>query len=819
MFSSSESSSLRASKAGALNWLAPRVRASSVPELLSFTISSWIENPTAIVSSIRERFVDDAVAVRSSAVAEDGVLLSSAGVFESVLDVNPSDPVELASAIERVADSYAASGARDRVLAEDEVLVQRMVSSSVLSGVVFTHDLDSGAPYFVINYDDRSGATNSVTTGVSTDANRTLYVHRSATEEVRSERFARLLAAVAEVEELMASEFLDIEFAMGEDLVTQLLQVRAITTKPNWNRGTTRQVDATLAGVQRFVVERFGRHAGVFGSTTVFGQMPDWNPAELIGRAPRALAHSLYTTLVTDSAWARGRELMGYAVPIEQPLVVSLANQPFVDTRLSFNSFLPAEIDPSVAEELVNVWVQRLADHPQLHDKVEFDVAVTAYRFDLPERVNELTGGVLSANERDAYVELVREHTLSLLRTDAVGGVSRAQEMVARLAAWQEGQDPLTRNGSAARIRAMVVNTIRLGTVPFAILARHAFIAKTLLHSLVTCQVLSIDQMRAFESGLRTVASDLVDDIARFREGSLEREAFMAQYGFLRPGTYDILSLRYDQMPLFEQHEATVTSAIPPETTRKAGPGSHEWLSPEEPQMSRVDELLQAHEFGEFSGLDLFAYAEDAIVGREYAKFVFSRTVSDLLEAIADFGRQHHLSREELSHLRLQDLVDIFDASVPGEVEDVLRERASASAATHEVTAMVRLPQVLFDVAGVHVVPFQVSAPNFITSEQVTAPTVLLSGSTTSTLDPPVLSGRVALIEGADPGYDWIFSYPIAGLATKYGGANSHMAIRCAEFGLPAAIGCGEQHFTELSEAAGIVLDCAARIVKPVHTL
>ena len=69
------------------------------------------------------------------------------------------------------------------------------------------------------------------------------------------------------------------------------------------------------------------------------------------------------------------------------------------------------------------------------------------------------------------------------------------------------------------------------------------------------------------------------------------------------------------------------------------------------------------------------------------------------------------------------------------------------------------------------------------------------------------------MIEGADPGYDWIFTYNIKGLITKYGGVNSHMAIRCAEFLIPAAIGCGEQRFEELIKANQILLDCATRIV------
>ncbi len=73
------------------------------------------------------------------------------------------------------------------------------------------------------------------------------------------------------------------------------------------------------------------------------------------------------------------------------------------------------------------------------------------------------------------------------------------------------------------------------------------------------------------------------------------------------------------------------------------------------------------------------------------------------------------------------------------------------------------------------------------------------------------------LIENADPGFDWIFSEKIVGLITKFGGANSHMAIRCAEFQIPAAIGCGEQRFETLKDANNILLDCSNSIVKKIN--
>ena len=49
---------------------------------------------------------------------------------------------------------------------------------------------------------------------------------------------------------------------------------------------------------------------------------------------------------------------------------------------------------------------------------------------------------------------------------------------------------------------------------------------------------------------------------------------------------------------------------------------------------------------------------------------------------------------------------------------------------------------------------------------------------------------------------------------TSYGGANSHMAIRCVELGVPAALGVGEGAFQRIRSAAMVELRCAERSVR-----
>ena len=123
------------------------------------------------------------------------------------------------------------------------------------------------------------------------------------------------------------------------------------------------------------------------------------------------------------------------------------------------------------------------------------------------------------------------------------------------------------------------------------------------------------------------------------------------------------------------------------------------------------------------------------------------------------------------------------------------------------------LPDLIFSENDLDFVKTQNSRPNFITTKKLTAPVATLENLSRADL----LQNCIVVIENADPGYDWIFGHSIAGLITKYGGANSHMAIRCAEFGIPAAIGCGASLFESIRFAKHLILDCEEKIIRRIN--
>lgn len=787
-------------KAETLEALALLVSSSHIPRFHYFSVGRWIEDRALVVSDLQERFVHEKVIVRSSARGEDSATASLAGVFDSVPHVLVDNAESLHEAIEKVIESYRLRDQQEKK--EHQVLVQRMVEDISMSGVVLTQDLNTGAPYYVINYDDESGRTDTVTGGME-NSNRTLLVHRDAVSKLASERFKALLLLIQEVERHTGHDALDIEFAVDRSNAVHLLQVRPIAMKPNWNRGLTLRVNEAIAGMKDFVEEKKRPVVGLAGTSTVFGTMPDWNPAEMIGTSPRQLALSLYRRLITDSAWRVARGQMGYANPPGTRLMIDLYGKPYIDVRVSFNTFLPAGLPHEIATKLVDAWLNRLAEHKELHDKVEFEIVTTVGDFNFTAAVARQFPGVLTIDEQKIYKNALFTLTNSLITGTTDGSLAKALNGIDTLRQRHVALMANTTHSPLYLVSALLEDCLTLGTIPFSIAARHAFIATSFLRSLVARGVLSEDEVLRFKKSIQTVAGQLVADIDHFFAGEMNREHFMQEYGHLRPGTYDITAARYDQ-------RADLLTNIP--TVKVTREHAEEFHFNKE-QLSGMAQLIKEAGYT-ITPEALIEYMEKAIAGREYAKFAFTHNVSDVLECIATWGEKIGLSREELSYISIDDILDAMTVAHGTSLESDMRKISQAGKEAHELTLAIRLPYLIERPEDVSIVPLLINKPNFITKKSRVGPGLYLQGHAAVHGD---MTGKIILIESADPGFDWIFAHPIAGLITKYGGANSHMAIRCAEFGLPAAIGCGEQIFDRIVTAQSVYINCSDETLEASH--
>ncbi|MEM7406432.1 MAG: PEP-utilizing enzyme [Pseudomonadota bacterium] len=778
------------SKAETLGALAPLLTRSYVLPVAVFTLARWQHEPRDVVTDIQNRFRDQKLIVRSSARSEDRADRSNAGAYESVPDVNAADRLSLERALDTVAASY------DEPSPDDQILVQPYLQGARLAGVLFSRDLDTLAPYRVFNY-DKTGATDTVTSGAGGQF-ETHIRFRGCALMPDDPELVPIHAAVDEIEQLAGTQ-IETELALDQDGRVCIFQVRPLVGTPPADAPDEKQLGDWLLKAEKKLEKLSRAHPHLLGRRTIFGVMPDWNPAEIIGVRPRALALSLYKELVTDSIWAYMRDNYGYRNLRSFPLLISILGVPYIDVRVSFNSFVPKSVPDDLAARLVDHYLDRLEANPESDDKVEFDIVFSCYYPGITDDLERLRDAGFAQHDIDTLASSLHSLTTRLL---APGGLV-AQDL-AKIHYLDEQRPRVHASGMSTvdKIYWLLEDCKRYGTLPFSGLARAGFIAVQFLRGLVAGGAISADQYQDFMANLETIPTRLGADIQGMLSGELTREQFLARYGHLRPGTYDIQSLRYDED--FEQYFPETSLG----TTALEDHSSFDWG---QSTLDAVQQVLDAEDLG-VTPQELFAFVRMGIEGREYAKLVFSRSLSDALVLIEELGAQCQLSRDELVDLDISTVMRLYATLDAHDVRDLLLANMQSNSKAYRLTQCVKLPELILKPTDVYQFYGARYAPNFITVRKTTGDVV-----PERALFETELTDKVVCIPSADPGYDWIFARQIGALITQFGGANSHMAIRSAELGIPAVIGCGEANFDLWSKSERLEIDCANQSVRVIR--
>lgn len=777
-------------KAETLQRLRGMVDNAVIQEQISFEVLQWQRDPESIIRRVHECFKGLRVVIRSSARSEDGFTASNAGAYTSLLGVELNS--EFKESVDQVVASYG------KVKSTDQVLIQPMVEDVSLSGVAFTRTLEHGAPWYIINY-ETSGATDGITSGGVKDHDTLVLRRTHAGKKLPDSCLDRVVAAITETESLLGYDALDIEFALDCNEEVHIFQVRPLTI----DRGGV--TDAQCEDAIEQAIDTWQRLSAcpvhIPGDVpSMYGIMPDWNPAEIIGTCPGLLAENLYRYLIMDEIWAAQRAEYGYRDVRPSPLLVSFAGRPYVDVRASFASFIPATVSDDLAGHLLSFYLSWLADQPALHDKIEFEVIPTCLTSAFPNWSRRLRedGGFsdeqITSLKDGLYV--ITKNAFFRYKLD-LNTIEQLSKRFNRIQS-QHSLDPL----ESARI--LLDDCRRFGTLPFAHLARSGFVATTLLKDAESAGIITNAARTSFLSSIRTVSHELTSDARAVSQGEISWEDFVTRYGHLRPGTYDITSPRYDMDP-----ERFLRPLV--EHAKK----SEEPLGNLEPWNLERDKFFESlQNFGlPADPQQVEEFLRQAIQGREYAKFIFSRNLSAALEDFAVIGKLMGLDRNELAHLSLDSLLTLREEGYvkPG-TGLRLRELSRTGQERCKIAGASELPPLITQLTDIDAFIIGSDRPNFFGTKSVTADCLDLSREADVET-----SGRIVLIPQADPGYDWLFGQGIAALITMYGGANSHMAIRAAEFGLPAAIGVGEQKYRQLCNAQVLELDPANQILRIVR--
>ena len=154
---------------------------------------------------------------------------------------------------------------------------------------------------------------------------------------------------------------------------------------------------------------------------------------------------------------------------------------------------------------------------------------------------------ILSTAEREQYTQALRILTRNAIGPKQDSTLDRALELAAQLDALRL-TDVNHAEPHAFLVRAshLLKACRRLGVKPFAVAARHAFIAEALLRSAVRRNGLRQERLDEFAQHTHHHWQHRQRVLTGLSWRDLP-EDFLTRYGHLRPGTYEITSLRYDE--------------------------------------------------------------------------------------------------------------------------------------------------------------------------------------------------------------------------------------------------------------------------------
>ena len=459
------------SKAETLHRIKPKLTKSSICDQVTCTWFDWKKDSDKVIKDIQSKFKTQSLIIRSSSDEEDTWETAQAGVFESVLDVDPNNKNSLRKSVDKVFLSY------KEIASNSHVLIQPYITDVKISGVIFTCDIITGAPYYTINFDDVTGLTDTITSGKS-DNLRTIILFRDQNNKIKNNdiRLTKIIEATQEIEQLLGYDKLDIEFAIDKNDLLYTFQIRPIAVNHSNFKIDNKNIKNHLQKASNYFKSLQQKTSHIYGNYAIFSRMTDWNPAEIIGTRPNPLSIDLYNNLITKKIWAKQRNEFGYRDIRPAPLLYNFCEQPYVDCRASINSFIPKDLTEDCASRLVNAYLEILKNNPHLHDKLELEIVFTIW---VPNFKEEAKKRFKNLNILPSDISQL-EKSLKKLTANAL---TRLDKDILSVKILSERYYKLidNKNHILDTIFQLIEDCKNYGTLAFAHAARAGFVAVTLL--------------------------------------------------------------------------------------------------------------------------------------------------------------------------------------------------------------------------------------------------------------------------------------------------------------------------------------------------
>ena len=760
--------SLMDTKGQTLRSLSTTIKKSKIEPLRTFTVNDYNANKDNILDLINKSF-NKKIIIRSSTSKEDDMSESHAGEFLSIQNIYSKDNAVISKSIDEIISNYKS---KIKDYKNEEILVQNQTENVSVSGVIFTRNLKTNSPYYVITYDDVTGLTDTVTGG---SASKTLWLNRDIKKYSVPSKWAKLIESVKEIELVFNKMILDIEFAINKKGEIIIFQVRPLAANSKFFFSTTSYEDKTEELVKKY--KKYSKKDKV-----IFSDMAFWNPSELIGDNPKPLSLTLFEELIMKKSWNKGLASLGYT-DTEKNIIFKAGNKPYINVDLAIEALAPNKLNQSLKNKLKLYYKKRFLKYPASHDKFEFDIIDSCYTFD--KKMLDHFGSKLSDSEKNLFRRNLKKITIDMIKNFS----NNKKVFIHQVKYCISESKKLKKGGISESIKNIISNINLLkkyATPQFSASARMAFVSKSLLNSMITNYNLSDKEVSDFYQSLNTVATMYTKDFS-----SLKKPLFLKKYGHLRSGTYSLLAPKLGEISLNNDESMSL----------KNNQFNKNMF------LNKINECILDHDI-DLQPEILYKFLSKSFVLREYLKFEFTKIVSKILDDIKILAANLKISASDMEYMTIPMIKASSHLEDLEEYKLFYRNIIEQEKDKYESNSNIVQNQIVSNPNSFFIIEDIISKPNFITNKNVAGSIILLDITNINKIN---LKDKIVLIENADPGFDWIFTHNIKGLITKYGGLGSHMAIRCAEFDIPAVIGSGNKIYQKIRKKKHIKIECSSK--------
>ena len=686
------------------------------------------------------------IMIRSNSSSEDKDYSSSAGKYLSIGPIEKNDLETIKKSWEMVVNSYEEQD-------NQSVIFQNYIENAKSVSVLTSYKVGSDSAYrtFSTYY---GSETDAITSGKYSEINN-FFMHRSFDILPKKyEKYNVYLKIITQLEDLFKNKQLDIEMVLDKNNSPQLLQVRPLMGKKLNKESIFEEKDVIDRNLKNY--KKLNKTtADRFGTNQIYSNMSDMNPAEMIGKKPDNIAFGLYKFMFTDTTWNIQRGEFGYRKYSGGKLMELFNNVAYINVNHSLNSFLTRNLQKESCEEIINYQLNKLKENPHLHDSIEFDISRSSYVFDTVEEFSKEYKNIISPSE------IIKWHNdLIQIDTQNKSTLEKNKKIILSTFSKLDKSFEYSKKENIKLIR----DTMAL---PFTHHSRLGFVYFAQLNSLLEKEVISEDQKKLLLLSVNSISTKMKADAYEVKIGKKTLEGFLDVYGHIRAGNYNLLSsnlknnLNFTESLINNSEQPLEDNILPKDI------------------YTNIEEYFTINEIPlkASAWIDMF---QEGISTRENSKFYYTKGIDGILNEVGE---------KNTSDSELFGLLDI----------EFNEENTSDMRLKN-----VLMPDLITSNEDFYFYEEMSKNGNYIGQGTVIGDVLLIENEANR---PNNLENKIVVIPAADPGWDWIFNYKIKSLVTKYGGPNSHMAIRCAEHNIPAILGVGENNFTVISNSKSLKID------------